>query len=495
MKASAPLGDFDVVVIGAGIVGTMIARELARHTGRFALLDKEPFPGFGVSKASLAQVHLPDFCPPGSLKGRLCRDAPGAFKRMAAELDVPYREVDELWLAFEPGHVADLEAARARGESQGGRGYTLIGPQTIRRLEPLVTQEAVAGLHAPGAGVIHPTEWAFALAENAAQNGVRVLTNCRVNGIESLASGGYRIATSRGSLHAAFIVNAAGLFVDEIARMVGDDHFRLAMRRGTMVIFDKQSAQRVSHMIFGTFGPTHSQDIAPTVHGNLILGVHYDPVEHKGDTRVSRESVRRVLELGCRMVPSLSEADIITSFAGILAANARSPEGDFHIAESPRAPGIIHLVLGAPALTAAPGIAQHVLKMLAQAGFPARLRPDFQPRRTSWPRFQEAAPAAKRCLVGRNPEYGRILCRCEQVTEAEVREAVRRGADTLDAVKHVTRAGMGRCQGGFCGPAVVKVLARMLDVPLTAITKKGKGSAWISGSAGGRRLREDRPPC
>jgi len=174
-SATSPhIGDYDAAVIGGGIIGAMIARELSKLKGRFAVLEKETFPGFGVSKASLSQIHLPDFCPPGSLKGRLCRDAPARFKKLARELDVLYREVDELWLALEPAQMTNLEAAKARAESHGATGFEIIGPQRIRELEPHVTPKAVAGLYARGLGVIYTPEWNFALIENAVQNGVQL---------------------------------------------------------------------------------------------------------------------------------------------------------------------------------------------------------------------------------------------------------------------------------------------------------------------------------
>ncbi|MGD9240318.1 MAG: FAD-dependent oxidoreductase, partial [Desulfobacterales bacterium] len=185
------IGDYDVIVIGAGIIGAMIARQLSKFQGRFAVLEKAAFPGFGVSKASLSQIHLPDFCPPGSLKGRLCRNAPARFKKLAAELEVLYREVDELWLALETAQIADLEAAKARAQSHGATGFEIIGPQRIRELEPHVTPLAVAGLYAKGLGVIYTPQWNFALIENAVQNGVQLHLQTEVVDIGKTKDGTY----------------------------------------------------------------------------------------------------------------------------------------------------------------------------------------------------------------------------------------------------------------------------------------------------------------
>ena len=477
---SCQLGDFDAVVIGAGIVGAMIVRELSRLKGRFAIVEKEMFPGFGVSKASLSQIHLPDFCPPGSLKGKLCVNAPERFKKLAGELDVDYREVDELWLALAPAQVSLLKEAQFRGEANGAKGFELVGPQKIRELEPHITPNAVAGLRAKGLGVIHPPQWGRALVAHAVQNGVQLYLQTAVRNITRKDDGSFSIATSNGVLSAKYVINAAGLYADEIAQMTGDCDIRLILRKGTMLIFDKSVSHLARHMIFGTSGAPHSQDIAPTVHGNLIVGVHYAKTESKTDTRVSREGIRETLKLGQMLIPALSEADIITSFAGILATNTMSSEGDFYIAPSEREPHVIHIIVGAPGLSAAPGIADYVIKLLGDAGFKTAEKKTAQLRHRRWPRFESASVEQREQMVAENPKHGHILCRCEQVTEAEIREAIRSGASTMDAVKHLTRAGMGRCQGGFCGTFVLEQLIKQLGIAPAEVTKNGPGSYQIS---------------
>ena len=472
-------GDYDVIIIGGGIIGAMIARQLAKFEGRFAVLEKAAFPGCGVSKASLSQIHQPDFCPPGSLKGRLCLDAPARFKKLAAKLEVLYREVDELWLALEPSQVSDLEAVKARAESHGATGFEIIGPQRIHELEPHVTPEAVAGLYARGLGVIYTPEWNFALIENAVQNGVQLHLQTEVVDIAKSKDGTYRLSTQQGTLTARYVINAAGLYTDEIAGMVGDGHIQLSLRKGTMLIFDKSASHLARHMIFGSFSESHSQDIAPTAHGNLILGVHYVKTDKKSDTRVSRKGIQETLKLGRQLIPALSEKDVITSFAGILANSNMSSDGDFFIAPSEHAPGVIHVMVGAPGLSAAPAIADYVVQLLGDAGWCAAEKADFNAHRLGWPRFETASMANKQQMIDSDPKYGHVLCRCEQVTEAEILQSIRHGAHTMDAVKHLTRAGMGRCQGGFCAPFVLKQLANELGIPPTRVTKSGPGSHQI----------------
>jgi glycerol-3-phosphate dehydrogenase len=275
------------------------------------------------------------------------------------------------------------------------------------------------------------------------------------------------------------VINAAGLFADEIAGMIGDGHIHLHLRKGTMLIFDKSASYLAQHMIFGSFSETHSQDIAPTAHGNLILGVHYIKTDDKADTQVSREAIQETLKLGRQLIPALSEKDVITSFAGILANSNMTRDGDFFIAPSENAPGVIHVMVGAPGLSAAPAIADYVVQLLGDAGWQTMEKTDFNPRRRGWPRFETASMAEKRQMIDADPKYGHVLCRCEQVTEAEILQSIRRGARTMDAVKHLTRAGMGRCQGGFCAPFVLKQLANELGIPPTRVTKNGPGSHQI----------------
>jgi len=289
----------------------------------------------------------------------------------------------------------------------------------------------------------------------------------------------YCLTTNQGTLTATYVINAAGLYADDITRMVGDRHIHLSLRKGTMLIFDKSVSHLARHMIFGSFSETHSQDIAPTAHGNLILGVHYVKTDKKTDTTVSRDGIQQTLGLGRQLIPALSEKDVITCFTGILANSNMTRNGDFFIAPSEHSPGVMHVIVGAPGLSAAPAIAEYVVQLLGDAGWRAEEKAEFNPRRRGWPRFETASMVKKRQMINTDPKYGHVLCRCEQVTEAEILQSIHRGARTMDAVKHLTRAGMGRCQGGFCAPFVLKQLADKLGIAPTRVTKNGPGSHQI----------------
>jgi glycerol-3-phosphate dehydrogenase len=423
--------------------------------------------------------------PSGPLRIKLSYNALARYKKLADELDLVFNEVDEIFLAFDASQLAKLEAAKNWAEENHvSAGHEIISPDKIREVEPHVTQEAIGALYGKGvSGGIYATEWTFALTENAAQNGFQLYFNAPVTEITRDRDNHYGIRTPKGSFKTRYIVNAAGLYADEIAQKVGDGDIRLILTKGTMAILDKSASYLVRNMIYGTYGRDHSQMLTPTAHGNLLLGLGYFTTpEHKEDTRVMAGKLKEVVELGKSLVPAISEKDVITSFAGVRSENTKAKGGDFYISQSENAPGVIHAVIGSPGLTAAPAIAEFVVGLLSEAGLVMEEKKDFRRDRAGWSRFETASPREREKMIASNPKFGHIVCRCEQVTEAEILEALRRGADSMDAVKHVTRAGMGRCQGGFCGITVMNQLSRALGVSPTQVTKKGEGSHQITTS-------------
>jgi len=475
--------DYDVIIIGAGIVGAMIGRELCRYKGRFALLEKEPFSGFGVSKANPCMLHSPLMFPSGPLRGRLSHNAAARYQKLADELDVVFKAVDEIFLAFDSNQLAKLNRARVWAEENHvSAGHVILGSEKIRQIEPYLSKKTSGALYGKGvSGGLYGTEWTFALIENAVQNGLSLYLNSPVTAIKRKKDFSYEVRTPQGQFHTRYIINAAGLFVDEIAKMAGDPGIQLFLTKGTMLVLDKSASNLLHNMVYGTYGKDHSELVTPTVHGNLLIGLGYFTTPaNKGDTAVGRDKFQEVLHMGQKLIPAITEKDVITAFAGIRSENNMAAGGDFYIDHSARAPGVIHAVVGSPGLTAAPAIAEYLISLLAAAGLDLKEKKAFNPYRIGWRRFETASTAEKADLIASNPKYGHLVCRCEQVTEAEVLEAIYRGADTVDAVKHVTRAGMGRCQGGFCGISVLNHLAQALGIDPTQVTKKGWGSHQIA---------------
>jgi len=478
--------EYDVIIIGAGIVGSMIARELCRYEGRFAMLEKESFSGFGVSKANPCMLHSPLMFPFGPLRIRLAHNAAARYQKLASELDVTFKAVDEIFLAFDSSQLAKLKAAKVWAhDNHVSAGHVIIGPEKIRQIEPNASRRAIGALYGKDvSGGIYATEWTFALTENAVQNGLDLYLNSVVEDIRCNGDFDFEIITPRGRFRTRFIINASGLFVDEIAGMVGDSGIQLALTKGTMLILDKSASGLIGNMLYGSYGKDHSELVTPTAHGNLLIGLGYFTTPaHKADTAVRRDKLMEVLRIGKKLVPAISDNDVITAFAGIRSENNRAAGGDFYIDHSKTAAGVIHAAIGSPGLTAAPAIAEHLITLLAAAGLRLDEKKAFNPNRIGWRRFETAAANEKQQLIDSDSKYGHIVCRCEQVSEAEVLEAIRRGADTMDAVKHITRAGMGRCQGGFCGIPVLNFLSRSQGVSPHRVTKKGVGSHQVIASA------------
>ena len=261
--------------------------------------------------------------------------------------------------------------------------------------------------------------------------------------------------------------------------MVGDRDIHLILTKGVMAILDKSASHLLSNMVYGTYDREHSQLVTPTAHGNLLMGMGYFTVpENKGDTAVSREKLQEVVELCRTLIPALSGKDIITSFAGIRSENTKAEGGDFYIAQSEHTPGVIHAVIGSPGLTAAPAIARHVLEILVAEGLQLEAKDSFDPHLPAPPRFAQQSVEQRREMAAADGGFGKVVCRCELVAESEIELAIAHGARTLDGIKFRTRAGMGRCQSGFCMPRIMEMLSERLGIPLHEVTKRG-GDSWL----------------
>ncbi len=472
---------FDVAIIGAGVVGCSIARELAKYRLKVCILEKESDVAAGTSKANSAIVHAGYDAWPGTLKGKLNVAGNAMFDTLAADLDFHLKRNGSMVLAFGEEELRTLEELRERGRSGGVPGLQILSPEEVLQREPAVNKGVKGALFAPTGGITCPYEMTWALAENAAANGVDIWLERSVMGISREDGGFFRVDTAKGQIQARFVVNAAGLYADEISKMAGAEKYAIHPRKGEYCILDKETEGLVKHTLFCVPGAMGKGIlVAPTVDGNILLGPNAQEVEDKMDTETSPEGLQEIMKGALRTIPGIPQKSVITSFAGLRAISGN----DFIIEESRRVKGFINVGgICSPGLTAAPAIGEYVKNLLEVAGLRLVKNESFNPVRKAIPRFREMDYRTRAELIKQNPLYGRIVCRCEMVTEGEIVEAIRRpcGATNLDAVKRRVRAGMGRCQGGFCSPRVVEILARELELPYTEITKKGGNSNLLVG--------------
>lgn len=487
----------DVVIIGAGVVGTGVARELARYDVRVVLVEKRADVAFGTTKANTALVHAGYDAEPGTWKARLNVRGNSLYPKVCAELGVAYKNTGSLVVAFSEAQILHLQELKAKGRINGVPGLEVIPRERVLTIEPDVNPDVVAALWAPSGGITSPWELAIAFAENAVANGVELLLSSPVIGMDVRGGRVWSVRCPGVVIDTGFVVNAAGIWADDIERMVGRDDFEITPRRGEYYLFDK----RVGHLVSRPLFPVPSRStkgivVAPTVDGNLIAGPNALLVGDKGDLATTAAGLAEVIEGARRLVPGLPTRESITNFAGLRAVAV--PAGDFVIGASPGVPNFINAAgIQSPGLTAAPAIAEAVRDILADAGLELAEKPDFNPVRERPTRFAELCRDEQSALIEKNPLWGHIICRCETVTEAEVVEALHRAVPctTLDGVKFRTRAGAGRCQGGFCGPRVVDIIHRELGVAPEQVTKKGGRSYILSGPSKDSLLEQTACRC
>lgn len=472
----------DVVIIGGGITGCSIARELSRYDIKITLVEKEEDVACGTSKGNSAVVHAGFDASPGTWKAKLNVAGNKLYPALCEELDVPFVLNGSLVVAVSEEEERVLEELLEKGRLNGVNNLRIIGKDELQAMEPNLSSKARAALDAPTGGLVCPYEFTIALAENANQNGVKFWLNAMVTDIEKLEDSGFLVKTSRGSLRAKYVINAAGLFADELSKIAGAEEYTITPRKGEYLVFDKQFSGLVKKTIF----PTPSKIskgilVCPTVDGNIFIGPNSNNIQDKLDTSVKAPGIKEIIEGGKKLVPNLPFKNVITSFAGLRAV---SNTNDFIIEASKQVKGFVNVGgIQSPGLTSAPAIAQMVKGILQDEGLILKEKPTFNPHRPMKKRFRELNNEEREQLIKQNPAYGHIICRCETVTEAEIIDAIRRpvGARSIDAVKRRTRAGMGRCQGGFCSPRVLEILARELGADQLDITKKGPGSNLLLG--------------
>jgi glycerol-3-phosphate dehydrogenase len=474
--------DYDVLIIGAGITGASIARQLCRYQLRVALLDKEVDVSFGTSKANSGIVHAGFHDKPGTLKAKLCVRGNLLYEQWAEELGFPFRRCGILTIATDEEQAHQIEALYHRGNQNRVPYMQILSGERVLEQEPNLTPDVRQAIYAPTGGIVEPYEMIFAIVENSQKNGLELLTNTKVEAIESM-DGGLRVMSGSKEFSARFVINAAGLYADEISRMAKAEEFDIIPRKGEEYLLDKRAGSLMNSVIFPV--PTKKSKgilIIPTVDGTMMLGPTAMEIEDKEDRATTAEGLQYILEHVRPMVPGIQHKDIITAFVGL---RPTLKTEDFYIARSQKVPALIQVAgIQSPGLTAAPAIAEVVKDILLQAGLSLLESPDYDPYRLVGKKIRHLDIAEIDRLIAEDPAYARVVCRCEKVSEAEVLRAIRSGHTTMDGIKFATRTGMGRCQGGFCSFRVMEIIHRETGMDYDEITKRGGGSYVVQGRLG-----------
>lgn len=470
----------DVVVIGTGIMGACVARELSRYNLNVVVLDKENDVSNGTSKANSAIIHAGYDAVNGTLMAKYNVLGNAMFEDLCKEIEAPFKRVGSYVLAFTEEERPHLELLYDRGVKNGVPGLEILEGAEVLKREPNLNPNIVAALYAPTAGIVGPWEFVIKMLENAVENGVEVRLNSKVVDIQKV-DGGYKVVTDKEEILTKTVINAAGVHADEINDMVSKKHFNIIPRKGEYFLLDKVQGTLVKSVIFQC--PSKMGKgilVSCTVHGNLITGPTATDVESKDDVGNTIPEMDLIRREAVRSVPSVNFRDNIRNFAGL---RAESDTGDFIIGEAEDAEGFFNIAgTKSPGLTSAPAIGVDVAKMVVEKlGNPTK-KAKFKKNRHQI-HFMDLTPEEKAEVIAKDPRYGRIICRCESITEGEIVDVIHRtlGARTVDGVKKRCRPGMGRCQGGFCGPRVQEILARELGKNLDDIVLDKTGAYILTG--------------
>lgn len=477
---------YDVIIIGAGVSGCATARELAKTNGSVCVLEREDDVCCGTSKANSAIAHAGYDAMTGSLMARLNVEGNALMHELAKKLNFTVKNIGSLVVCTSERDVDGLHELFARGVANGVPDLQVIDRDTLRSMEPNISPSAVGALWAPTAGIVDPFGLNVALAENAATNGVRFVFDAPVTAIERLPQGGYALDTPRGRLTCRCVVNAAGVYADQIHNMVCEDKLKIVPRRGQYMLLDTTAGSHVHHVVFAL--PSKMGKgvlVSPTIHGNLIVGPTAEDIRDKEGTDTTAAGLSEVAEKCGITVADVPLREVITSFSGLRAHRA---EHEFLIGENPSAPGFVDCsAIESPGLTASPAIGRMVAGIVTDIlGLEERPAGEFVETREGIPNMNDLSFEQWGKLCEKNPLYGRVICRCCHVSEAQIVDAIHRpvGARSLDGVKRRTGACMGRCQAGFCTPKIMEALSRELpDVSMENVTKSGPGSEFIEGHA------------
>ncbi len=488
---------YDVAVIGAGVCGAAIARQLSRYRIRTIVLEKAADVSFGTSKANSGIIHGGFHHNMRYLKSRLELEGLALFDQLQRELGFPFRRCGILVAAMHPDELDMVNHLYRQGLENRAPGIELCSRERMLALEPRLSPETEGGLYAPSGGIIEPYRFVFALMESAVKNGVELKTSFEVSRAEPVredppgqGSSGYKadddprtvwkISSSDGSsVLARYAVNAAGLFADRVSAAFGAEEFAIKARKGEYLLLDRASAAHPRRVVFPVpSSVSKGMLVIPTVEGTTLIGPTADECPDRGDLSTDPGRLSRIIASARTLVPAVSERDVITAFAGL-----RPVLGDdFFIAPSAKVPRLVQVAgIQSPGLTASPAIAALVRDILLKEGLALSENPAYDPYLEPPVRPRFLTPEDRAALVAKNPAYGAIVCRCEEISEAEIVEAIRRGHTTLDGIKFYTRAQMGRCQGGFCSWRIMRIIMRETGLSADEITKRGGGSPVLAG--------------
>jgi glycerol-3-phosphate dehydrogenase len=474
----------DVVIIGAGVVGSAVARELARYKLKVLVVDKRDDVGGDASKSNNSLIGDGADGIPGTLEARMLRCSQRMIYSVFDDLDVPYKRCGAIMPAISDVQFKTLQQIMDDAYDNDCFFNEFITAEEVLELEPAINPSVLGGIYKPQDGVVDPFLYVVAMAENAAENGVEYLLDAEVTGVGTENNRIANVKTTRGIVRTKVLVNCAGLFSDDIATFAGDCDFKVNPRRGEFLMLDKDTPVQVSHVISPIPTPVEGRGkvVLPTIHGNILIGPTAEEREDKEDHSNTVEGLQEVIESVLTMIPTLHVEDAIHIHCG-LRAN-KTPEG-YHIDWSKKTQGYFEISgVRSTGVTASQGIARLAVKRMVDAGYiPFEKKRDFIRYRRGIEKFDKASPEKKEELISKDARYGHIVCRCETITEAEIVQAIHRpvGARTIDAIKRRVRPGMGRCQGGFCGPRVIDIIARETGISTNEVRLNILGSEMLTG--------------
>lgn len=477
-----PAFETEVLIIGGGVLGAATARELSRYKVDVTVVEKNVDVGWGITKANVGVVcqgrDTLEFRPEYHRTQLLWRALP-LMEPLCKELAVPFKQVGAYIMVRDMVKKEKLDKLAARTESLGLGSDIYYPYPELKEREPYISDGIKGGLHDHAIAVVHPVYLTQALMENACANGVKLMLETEVTGIYA-GHRDFTVQTDQGEIRARYVINAAGEWVDKMAALVNADDFVLFPIKGYVGVLDKNCAELAGSLL--AVLPEEPGDmniVVPTVEGNLLFGIQLQ-INRRHDHSTTGVMAAKALENARKIIPDISQKDVIHSFCGYLMF--RNFEIGWHeceVAMSERVPRFINMTIGYPGVSACPGAALEVVEIMRKDGLQLERDPGFNPHRKDIPDFSMLSERERKALIKKDPRYGHVVCRCETVTEGEIVEAVKRGATTLDGVKFRVRPGTGRCQGGFCGPRVTRIIARELGIPETEATKKGGLSTQV----------------